>query len=538
MNENQEPLWGQTPAPMGAHDREPVEKPADQAAPVFPESYSDPYAGSFSGSFGDTDEQHVFDAKRPKKRTGLFIGLGCLVLALLAAGGWWLLKNLPRRDPLKELKLAAEKSVDSYMDYIKDLPNLHKCVENLRAYVDSDAGYFDLSLSADESGETISMQIRSDRDAKSEKALMRGTIVAEKITIPFELYMDKEQLQIGSTFALDEGEAISLPMKDFGKKWNASYLAQASQVTLPESLSLSSLLEDSGEKGMEKTFDQDWTDFMDSVSYRKATDEYGADLFVGQGETYVLTWDQTLLEKMYNQANQMMNSMGADPQMDTVIPCVKIAFLKTLAEETQAPLFRIHDGMVTGVQLWMKSGLKETLIIQIEYLGEPTPWSRCVNTEFRWNPTTKTADPIETSDGTCMISNGQMRTQSTVTDHATGTTQKTSSVYNDADGSFTIQAEDPSSNFGALINSVSMRIVPTDGGVKMEAGMDLGTVSTGNAAGSFQFSLELGTKIGAIQPISDKPIQLLDLSEMGLGMLGMRIMQKLQGEGGILGGIN
>jgi len=134
-------------------------------------------------------DSDLITAERPSKRKALLIGLGCLLLALLAAGGWWLLNHL-RRDPLTELKLAASKCLDAYEDYIQELPNLHQYTENLKAFYGSDSKRVALSITVDGVPQTpdFAFHLQMDRDGNAKKTLLHGSYAAGGMTIPIDLF--------------------------------------------------------------------------------------------------------------------------------------------------------------------------------------------------------------------------------------------------------------------------------------------------------------------------------------------------------------
>ena len=568
MNENQDPvldpIQGQPtgqpefpatePAPFGgqygAQAWNQSDIPAYEEANAYAQpSGDDAYAPSYGETdpYGQTADPYVIHAEPPKKKhTGLILGLGCLLLALLAAGGWWLLNNRSA-DPLKQLKSAASKSMDSYLDYIKDLPNLHQCMENQGSFIDSDAKRIDLNVSLEGIPQVpdMNIQVGLNLDGTAHAALLHGSYVSDEMTIPVDLYVDKDQIQIGSSALLDEGEVYALPMKDLGKKWNASPFGGSAK--MPEDMSLSFLTEGLSEQDMIDTFGEDWTAFMDSVTYRKATEEDGKDPFTAKGETYVLVWDQTLLEKLGKQAKNNVDTWTKLSKLEHVYPTFAVGFLSTVSREIEAPKFRVADGMLVGVSIQEKNTDHEKGVAVMELLGETNPWSRCQMTVTDWNSDTQKMETILSQESTMTVADGKLSMKTVQKDADGKETLSMEVVYTDADGSYTMSMNGSlveegsdypmmgsgmSDMMGSLLQNINMHMLPIDGGVKVEESIDLSTIPTFSMysiGGKFNLTMELSTKTEAVQPLSAAPKQLLEMDMNSLQALVMRLMQKLQG---------
>lgn len=491
-------------------------------------------------------EPERLTAEKPKKCKALFIGLGCLLLALLAAGGWWLLNHL-RRDPLKDLKLAANKTLDAYEDFVKELPNLQKYTQNARSFAASDDKHVALDLTVNGVPETpdFAVNLRVDRDGSAKKALLQGSYTSGALTLPIDLYLDCEQLQLGSSTLLNEGEALALPAKDFGKKWNASGLAKLTNTTLPDGISLSFLAEGLSEQSMKDCFGSDWSDFVNSVSYEKATEADGTSNFSGQGELYVLRWDQSLLSKLGAQAESMMGSFSANPQTDKLLPAAIVTMLDELGQEMEAPMFLVSDGMLTGIAFRAKDEGTNKALIRIELVGEGNPWARYVMETSRWNAETQKLEALETVECTMTVANGELRSKTVAAKTGSSEPDVMESVYNDADGSFSFSG---SGDFSTLtlgdtsytdadipdltesfLNGFNCHMIPVDDGVRIWYDLDLGALSD-SLTGTVEISVSLSPTIEPVQPLSKEPTQLLEQDKTSLGILIMRIYSKLSGE--------
>lgn len=498
--------------------------------------------------FEPTGDAYVVNAEPPKKkRTGLLIGLGCLVLALLAVGGWWLLNHL-HRDPLKDLKAAAKLTWNCRMDLAKDLPNLHKENENFDKFLNSDDKHMELNFKLEgvEEVPNVSAQFSVDRDGSAKKTMLHGKVTVDELDVPFDLYMDKNEIQIGSSKLLNEGEVLAIPLKDFGKKWNASALVTSESDKVPEDLSLSFLAEGFSEDSMKAAFGDDWSKFMKSVSYRKATEADGKSVFTGTGELYVLSYDEELLTKMGKEAESVLNSLKEDPQMDKLLPAVAVGILSEFSKEIEAPKFLISDGMLLGASIQHKG---EQEFIRFELLGEDNPWSRYTLDELTLDPATQELKVTRSIEYTVTVADGQMRTKMVQTEAGSSEPMAVMEyVYNDADGSLSFSGTGGSSSFGfndmtmtndefpdlteSLLEGMTIREVPTEDGVHMEFSMDMGKILSDYAypmEGTMSYSIDFSPKTGSVQALSKEPTQLLELDQMSLGMLVMRIYNKISG---------
>lgn len=548
MNENQDSVFNpiETPneMPVDGTKTEPTAAPAGgfNAQPAQrTESNSAPYRSE--SPYGASTDSFYFSADPPKKKhTGLFIGLGCLLIALLAAGGWWLLNNL-RQDPFKDLKLAANRTLESYLDFDKELPNMHRYTENTIDFLKSDNRHVALNASLEGFSEVpdCKIQLSMDSDQKANASILRGAFEMQGMNIPVEIYADPDQIQIGSSALLNEGEAFALPVKDFGKKWNSSIFSQSAG-KLPEDLSLSFLFDGLSEKSMKDTFGSDWTDFVKSVSYRKATAEDGESWFAGEGEVYVLSWDRNLLTQMGNKAETTMNTTmkGNNLKLDHVYPCAAIVFLNELNKELDAPKFLVSDGMLVGISIAGKDNKQAAIY---ELMGEDNPWSRIVVTHLERNDATQKLEPVVTAELTNTIANGQLIEKITKTEAGSDPKVVMEAVYNDADGSLTStdyeldtsMLERPEYQMIAdtIANNTDVHYTATEKAAKMDFSINFEDVAT--VGGKLSCSVEFSGETDAIAPLSQNPTQVLELDQTSLAMLFMRIQNKL---GEITGDLN
>ena len=535
--------------PLWLHPSEPEKKPdwINHTQPARPEvSSRDAYRATH---YSEDLDPGFITAERPSKRKALLIALGCLLLALLAAGGWWVLTHL-RRDPLAELKLAASRSLDSYLDYVEELPNLHKYTENLMAFYGSDNKHVDLDVTTEGVAQSpdLTFQLSMDRDGKAKKSLLHASYAADGTLIPVDIYLDKKELQLSSSTLLT-GEVLALPTKDFGKKWNASALAQSANTKLPEDFSLSFLTEGVSSESIKDTFGNDWTTFLDSVSYRKATEADGDSFFTGTGDIYVLTWDQAPLTQMGMKAENMLRSPNGNSQMNQYFPAMAVGMLYSMSKGIEAPKFLVSDGMLLGVSFREKTEQADYGIVRIELVGENNPWSRCVIDVCKWDSASQKLAIENTVECVLSIADGELRTTA-VKHTADGNSSVVfESVYNDADGSLRVAGEmdSVSLTLGSsalsgldvpeLANSFqdgfTLRYVPTEDGVRMEGSIDVGKMSGKSALpveGKLNLTVGLSTKTEPIQALSQFPTQVLDLDRMSLASLLMRLVSQLSSE--------
>ena len=559
FNENQDPALEPVPGQASDIRPKPMTEAPGYSAPEQPRA-SMPSAPAYPqvSAYEDSDGPFVMNGQTPRQhrsKKGLAIALGCLLLALLAAGGWWFLKHLPRKDPLASLKQAAENTMRSYMDYTKDLPNLHKYQENILAVLQADGFHLDLAFSTDL--DDSSLQLSMDRNGKSNQSRLNAILNSNGQTIPIDLYLDPDQIQLASSYMLTEGETLALPVKDFGKKFNESPLGKlaGSTAKLPDDFSLSFLTDGTSDKAMKNAFGSDWSDFMDSVSYRKATAEDGEDSFTADGETYVLVWDQALLDKMAGEAKTIESSLRTDPQLDKILPCARVILLQGLGQSFRSIRFRVADEMLIGAYLESQTkSSKGVLAVQIELVGADNPCSRMVISTYKQDAATGKMVLKSTGECTYTVADGKLIYEAI--DTTPGADKQDASVklvYTDADGrmAFQFDGDVTSPSVGSdipgaeIMNSIfegfDLRFRPDGDAARVEFELNMGAVTSLDPTlpfrGTAKITVALSPKNDAVEPLSQRPTQVLELSAGNLSSLITRIYRQI-GIGSLPGSYN
>ena len=321
---------------------------------------------------------------------------------------------------------------------------------------------------------------------------------------------------------------------------------QSSPKTRCQRISLSFLAEGFSEQSIQDTFGTDWTDFVDSISYRKATEADGDSFFTGAGEIYLLSWDQALLEKMGMKAENTMRGFSTSPKMEQYYPALLVGTLYAMSKEVEAPRFLVSDGMLRGISFREKTEQADYGVNVIELVGERNPWSRCVIDVCKWNSETQTLETLRSQTITMTIADGQLRMKAVLAENDSNEESELfEAVYNDADGSYSFSTavlplsssfdNDAITNIPQgmgtdLMKGLNYHGLPTDDGVQIEMDLGLSAFTGASVGGSAKLTVTLGTQTAPVQPLSKEPTQLLELNESSLGILVMRIYSKLIGE--------
>ena len=514
-----EPL--DAPAPAIAPVPEPLDAPAPAIAPA-PELTDAPAPAEW------TDEPQIIAAEKKPSRKGLWIGAACLLLAVLAAGAWWLFGRGRKLARLETLGLNTLARLEELTD---GLPNLKTALTNFKALTDAETmhGQFDFLMRIDypygegyASGAAGTMSY----DLKAKRVLADLTVLMDDLTVPITLYYDEDQLQIGSSTLLNKGEALALPVKDFGARWNASAWAEMTGLTLPEDFGLPSIAEQRDmEKLLTEAYGKTWTDFADSLAFGPLKE--GEDPFDGAGKTYALTWDRSLLEKLHQASStKAAASVGLENLYSSMTGTSSLVdLLWKCGSDLDRVLFRVEGDLITGLWLSTRPEAEAELdTLELRLLGADNPWSRFSVRMVKDEGGVKTEEVSETTlrceDGRLILS-----------EQVQGEDRTVSIVYEDADGSFSYHSGEPGEE-----PEKHLFLKPVEDGVRISADFDIQSsvdrgeepyLSTYAYSTSIRMMVEYAAGAEAIAPLSEKPTQLLDLSQVGLGILAMRIMNNL-----------
>ncbi len=505
-----------------------------QAAPEEP-SWQNPeaprQAEPVQQSWG---EPQPLEARKRSPKKGLLIGLGCAALAALIGGGIWFLTR--GGNPAQKLLQAAKNSAEELKAYTEDLPNLHSILENVEKLSDSQTMHVNVESgnsvrfgSGDQQYINTGVKVEADLDKAGKRVQASGTYSVQGVEIPFQFYLDETQFQAGSTALLEEGEAISLPLKELPQQWNASALAKLTNLQLPEDLDLSNLKEADLETGLKNAYGEDWTTFAQSVEVIRYK---GTPHFTDKGTTYSLSWDREALKRMADKTGELDMEALIDIEefedlqnldLSDLGAKVVIYVLGQCNEHVKDVQFFVAKDKLLGVYLLAEDeGENEEL--ELRLAGEQNPWEHIVCTVAANEAGTKDTDTL---DITLEKTEGQLRLNVN-TKHTDGKEEDFNweegpytLIYKDADGSIRYEEEGED-----MTGDVDLRLVPADGGFRFSAEANFD--SDGGYSMKTSYAYALSGKAGGIAPLSAQPIELLKLTEQELQDLILRIQQKAQ----------
>ena len=503
-----------------------------QAEPqqAFQQSYpQQPYA---QPSYDQQSYAQPVVAQKRSGKKGALIGLGCVALAALVCGGVWF---LTRSKTDNKLLQAADRSLSELKAYTESLPNLHSILENtdqlltgetLHMGVESMTSYsytYDGNTQSGEAG----IRLNLDLDQQAKRGQVTGSYNMWETELPFTLYFDETQIQVGSTAILEEGEALSLPVKDLAKQWNASALAKLSGLQLPEKLDTMTVDAENGlEEALEAAYGEDWSKLRDSFGTVRLD---GTPHFGTEGVTYTLTWDRDALKRMYektdlgNTGMPKIESMDdlADLNLNDLYAKMMISFLGQINEKLKNQEFYVADGKLVGIWLVVDDD-GDPVETELRLCGEQNPWEHITCKNINRSSTCTTTD---TADITLQNADGQLRlTVTTKHEDSDGAEYGYEDgpytlIYQDSDGAITYEED------GELQEGPALHLVPVDRGFRFS--MEQSESDDGYEMESNQM-FTISGKTDAIAPPSAKPIELLKLSEQELQDLIARIQEKAQ----------
>lgn len=471
------------------------------------------------------------EAKKPSKKKGLFIGLGCVALAALVGGGIWFLTHRGGSKPLDRLARAGRESLAALEDMTKDLPKLQGIVKDLRGLEDAKSLHMGVEMltSAEynygdspfsySGGLTLSADLEKDAN----RTLIQGSYNNGE-EIPFTLYLDQDQLQLASKALLGSDETLSLPMKDLGKQWNASALARMTDTTLPENFGLPTLGSDGLSDSLEAAYGETWTKFEDSIDLKKYE---GTPRFEGSGITYSLVWDSNLLETMYRQTDLDLQDMGdidiedaedlADLDLNKLAANALVELLWQFNDSIQSSQFYIQDDALLGIYLEMKGEDQESSSAELRLLGEQNPWEHLTVTSItNYDSYTVT----ERVDVKMQVSGSQLRISASFKHEDSDGAEYSYEdgpygiVYHDEDGAITLEED------GEAVEGPDLRLTPVEGGFCFTQTSEEGDEYYKE---SQRFSCTLTGGSASVKAPSDKPTEILKLTEEELQDLMERI---------------
>ena len=442
---------------------------------------------------------------KKKRGKGLAIGLGCVLLAVLVAGAIWFLNRKGGDKPLEQLRAPADNSYAALCDYLEELPNLHKLLENARALEEGDHLKATLGLSSASTGyseEQINLNLELAQDKTKQRTRLQANVQVQGIEIPLRLYMDPEQLQLALPGILNEDEVLSLPLKDLPAKWNASALGKLVGAELPENLDLSGLAASDPIDSLEKFYGEDWTRFYDSL---EVVPYEGSSRF-DRGETLTLRWDkaalQTLLDKTELDMNETLDLENAD--LSSVGAQMVVNLLGELEKNLEDLQFCKENDMLTGLYAKTTEGG-----VELRLCGEGSPWEH-ITLDVENDGEREGADIRLVKGG------GQLRLEAVRTENGEDAGDEPAAiVYNDADGLIRFEGPDLDEELPEL------RLLPADQGFSLR-------IKQETSSENVDVDLTLSGEKQSVEPLGGETKDLLSMSQTELQGLLMRIMLKIQ----------
>ena len=477
------------------------------------------------------------------------LGLGGVaVLALLIFG---LVKLLGSRSKQNELFRVAENSVEELKDYLGELPNLNQMIR-ISDEVNQEKrteGSISAQYRIEEVSLALSAEMKSDLVGKKAMADMKLNV--DQLSAPVELgfYVDEEALTFASATLLKENEAISFPLKDLGKQWNSSALAELTDTKLPEELSLSLFQQASLEDILTAVYGEQWTKFEDSI---RLVDYEGVSRFP-DGAVKTVTWDRELLKPMYEQAKKDVENLedleDQIPGLAARTPAVRQTASIPMAEGLmQLDVRRYVASFVVyafgqfdenKVQVQLRLDKKEAVtgffaqhedeFIELLLQGEKNPWERItVLAGEIWEDGTETA---QGGEARLQIENDRLSMEILSLERESGQSDAYEKlegmvVYDDKSGRISVLDDEGGDQLEQ--QGVSFIAKPEDGRICLHLEIDLSNIAfTGRDGDQFSMDVRFGPLSGSVQKPEYEVRNLMELSKGQLQGLLMRMASKV-----------
>lgn len=492
-----------------------------ETPPVIPESVSTAEESGMPPLFPEQTAQAEQPAEivAEKKKGGFWkVILAAILVAALTIGGFFAWKQLSKEAKVESpLEKAVNSSAEDLRSLIAPLPNLTQIVDNVKAMKDTKTTSIGLDFNMGEEG---SIHATLSEDLKKKVGSLSAELNISGLSLPFNMYLDENQIQIASSAFLEEGEAIMLPVKDLAAKWNASALAQMTKVELPEDMDFASLMNSSGEgyeKLLEEVYGKSWLTFRDSVKFTKletADAAESAQYFnVENGETYVLEWDKTALDALVKEAGVENADLSVDVQD---VDALKNLNIKEYAAKSVVSVLKQSDEKVKRVEILVENEKATGLYFKGAQDGkEGFAVFHLEGKENLWNNIYVMSGEDGKIDSYMVQFTVDGDTLQITAEEAVegGSGNRASVKYNDKTGEVEMIGDGDD-----ILNGVTIAIKPVDKGFSVDAaGADIdGTIK-----------LEITTKIGDIKALSDAPTKILDLSQQELQAFIMKIYEKV-----------
>ena len=463
-----------------------------QAQQYVPGQYGQPAPGYAPTGYAAQPAPVKAEKKSIKKP--LLIGVACLlVVALIGFGVWWFFLRETHDDTLEN---ALEKTADSFEEYVGQLPNLNKSLKAIQTIGDTRnmGGGFSFSGGEINLAGTYAVDLKAAK-MRLDMNLPMAMFDSSGGSIDVSAYLDSSGLQLASNALLGAGQGISIPLKDLGKRWNGSTLAQLSGMTLPSDLSidLASLLSAAGDLDdlMTKTYGDTWTDFYNSIKSEKSSSNR-----FGVGTAYNLTWDDAALQKLYQAAQNGMRSVEDielddfenDPtqavnligNLDMYLGYALGYGLGEAGKQIESIEYMLDGDVIVAGYIKAntyvnsansyadessKQPVQQYLELSFQLKGAANPWELIVIT---MNDVEGNRTWTESYEIASKIANNQLSMQFTEVDNDGDRDVEGTLTYNDLDGSFRFADEDGDVYFGPG-SEASLSVFPDGSGVRVTA---------------------------------------------------------------------
>ena len=258
-----------------------------------------------------------------KGRKGKPLAIAAAALAAVLALGLLIYGLVCLFSPALRLKHAAQRSEKQLAAYLSQMPNMKKVVNTVKTLSNRRAftATLDGSVSMGDARFNVDSRVdysyskramRVDLDPDMAVAVICGDYDYPEAMKSYagqkaSLFVNSKQIQVRDDIATDGG-VYSFPLKNLGKRWNDSDLADMADFELPDSLSIDPFHPGkSMDKLMKDTFGKDWTVFKRSVRVKtvKAKDSLFDD--ARKGTTYSLSWGDDALEDLADAAQDLID---------------------------------------------------------------------------------------------------------------------------------------------------------------------------------------------------------------------------------------
>lgn len=464
----------------------------------------------------------------------LKLALGLVALAVLVCGSIWFLGHRGRGNKLQK---PAERCVSLLQDYIEDLPNLNQLVKNANAIDVRNGASCDVTIENAPGAEIGNGEISVPSnisigfawDAKTGKAMSKtdiGPYLGTEFSFPATIYADEQEICVSSPL-LEEGEVLTLPAQNLAEAFNASALAKYKNISFPENNQMTSLQE--LQKGLigalEARYGKDWSRFKQTVKLEESDE---SSPFGSEGITYILKWDQQLLEDMLEKDGVDLNTLSAEQMEQTMRELSSVENAEDLGKSQllllglagkylHSPMFYVQDEVLKGVGIEIPE-LSVRVLLQLR--GEANPWERITISLYQMEDGKATKlgalDLKLKKESGCLRLNAAVKTSGL----------KLASVdliYKDTDGTITAEV-----NGEAVEDFPELVLAPIDGGLRFDLRVK---AEDSEEAEAIDMHCSYSGEVAPIEtPKATRKIEVLKLNEEEVKALESRLRAKSMGK--------